>query len=41
MPSFSKISKQMQLSIKQSGHIVQTPIAESMMDDETRCMPAK
>jgi hypothetical protein len=42
MPSFPKIStKQMQLSINQCGHTVQTATAGSIMDDETRRMPAK
>jgi hypothetical protein len=42
MPSFPKTStQQMQLSINQCGHIVQTPTGGSMMDDETRGMSAK
>jgi hypothetical protein len=42
MPYFPKIlTQQMQLSIHQCGHIVQTATAGSMMDDETICIPVK
>jgi hypothetical protein len=38
MPSFPKMSKQqMQFSINQCGHIVQTATAVRMMDDNKKC----
>jgi hypothetical protein len=42
MPPFPEIStKQMQISINQCGHIVQTASAWSLMDDEKRRMSNK